>query len=393
MKKVALLLLCSLFSIIFTLPAVSEAAIELPDRRRPQFSTDEGHLFLPVPYSLEGIGKGVALFGTAYNISGSYTDVFGLVLTGDIEGVGAGFTDYHIMRERLFVDFTYQSLSKAVIQSYSTRGMDTSGDDYTLVELDETEFIGGRLTLSFEERMFELYALGYNGSYKIGAFRKPDGEVIVEAGDSAENSFNLYGAGMVFDLTDDRSDPRRGIRLDTNLGWSPPKDSDNADYVVMDLNLTLYVPVGTKSTWAFNYFSSDAFVQSQGITDRARIKAELDYDCSGRADLQKQADCVKFTEQYIDNVVAANRYGSASSLGGRVRLRSFAEDRFNGSHTAFAGTEFRWNITDETTPVDIGIVKDIRTGKQAGADPASWEPPSEDRAVSVIFEPAASARP
>ncbi|KKL72852.1 hypothetical protein LCGC14_2080780, partial [marine sediment metagenome] len=92
---------------------------------------------------------------------------------------------------------------------------------------------------------------------------------------------------------------------------------------------------------------------------------ELDYDCSGRADLQEQADCVKFTEQFIDNVVAANRYGTASSLGGRVRLRSFAEDRFSGAHTAFAGTEFRWNITDETTPVDIWFVKDIRTGVQA----------------------------
>ncbi|KKK60775.1 hypothetical protein LCGC14_3020990, partial [marine sediment metagenome] len=324
MKKAALLLLCSIFLMMSAMPAVAEedsvpvAAEEdsmPPDRRRPQFSTDAGHLILPVPYSLEGIGKGVALFGTAYNIADSYTDVFGLVLTGDIEGVGAGFTDYHIMRERLFVDFTYQSLSKAVIQSYSTRGMDTSMDDYTLVELDETEFIGGRLTLSFEERMFELYALGYDGSYKIGAFRKPDGEVIAEAGDSAGNSFNLYGAGMVFDLTDDRSDPRRGIRLDTNLGWSPPKDSDNADYVVMDLNLTLYVPVGKRSTWAFNYFSSDAFVQSQGVTDRARIKAKLDYDCSDIADINKQNECIRSTEQYIDNAVAANRYGTATSLG------------------------------------------------------------------------------
>ncbi len=365
MKKAALLLLCSLFSIIFTMTFVHEAASGLPERRRPQFSKDPGHLFIPAPYSIEGIGKGIALFGTAYNIADSYTDVFGAVITGDIQGVGAGVTDFHIIPERLFLDLTYQNLSKVVLQSYSQRGMDSSSSDYILVEVDEMVFTGGRIVLSFEERMFELYAQGYDGRYRIGALREPDGEVIVEAGDSAGNNFNLYGAGMVLDLTDDRSDPRKGVRFDTNFGWSPPKDSDNPDYVVMDLNLTLYVPVGKRNTWVFNYFSSDAFVQRQGITDRARIKAELGFDCSGIVDPQERAECEKSTEQYIDNVVAANTYGTASGLGGRSRLRSFAEDRFAGAHTAFAGTEFRWNITDETTPVDIWFVKDIRTGVQA----------------------------
>ena len=362
MKKALLLIVCT---IILATAFVPEADSFIPERRRPQFSTDPGHLFIPAPYSIEGIGKGIALFGTAYNIADSYTDVFGAVITGDIQGVGAGVTDFHIIRERLFLDLTYQNMNKVVIQSYSQRGMDTSGDDYILVEIDEMVFTGARLVLSFEERMFELYAQGYDGSYRIGALREPDGEVIVEAGDSAGNNFNLYGAGMVLDLTDDRSDPRRGVRFDTNFGWSPPKDSDNPDFVVMDLNLTLYVPVGKRNTWVFNYFSSDAFVQSQGITDRSRIEAELGFDCSGIVDLQERAECEKSTEQYIDNVIAANRYGTAAGLGGRTRLRSYAENRFEGAHTAFAGTEFRWNITEESKPVNLGFIKDIRTGVQA----------------------------
>jgi outer membrane protein assembly factor BamA len=343
---------------------VPEAGAGIPERRRPQFPSEPGHILIPGPYNIEGIGKGVVFFGTAYNIADTYTDVFGAVMTGDIEGVGAGFTDFHMVRERLFMDLTYQYLSKVAIQSYSVRGMDSSSDDYTLVEIDELEFAGGRVYLSFEERMFELYVQGYDGRFRLGALRDPDGEVIAEAGDSAESSFNLYGAGAVLDLTDDRGDPRRGVRFDTSLGWSPPKGNESVDYVVMDNNLTLYLPVGKRSTWAFNYFTSDAFVQSQGETDRAALEADLGFDCASIADPQEQAECVKRSNEYIDNLIAANRYGSAESLGGRGRLRSYPMDRFKGAHTAFFGTELRWNVTEESSPFDIGLMKDIRTGVQ-----------------------------
>ncbi|MCK4910785.1 MAG: BamA/TamA family outer membrane protein [Thermodesulfovibrionales bacterium] len=366
MKKAILLLLCSM---ILTMTAVPEVAAEadslLPDRRRPQFTTDPGYIIIPAPYSIEGIGEGVVLFGTAYNVADTYTDVFGAVMTGDIEGVGAGFTDYHIIDKRLFLDITYQDISKVVVQSYSERGMDTSGDDYTLVEIDEMTFTGGRLILSFEERMFEMYVQGYDGSYSIGTLKDPDGNLIADASEEAGNDFNLYGAGMVLDLTDDNSDPREGIRMDTNLGWSPPEDSDDVDYVVLDNNLSLYVPVGKRNTWVFNYFSSDAFVQDQGETDPDIIMDELGFDCSSIGNNRERKECEQSTAEYVDNVIAANRYGTASSLGGRSRLRSYPEDRFKGAHTAFLGTEFRWNITEESTPVNLGIIKDIRTGVQA----------------------------
>ena len=71
-----------------------------------------------------------------------------------------------------------------------------------------------------------------------------------------------------------------------------------------------------------------------------------------------------FLDEYVANTVAANTYGTASSLGGRSSLRSYPDDRFSGAHTAFIGTEFRWNITEESKPFDIKLVKDIRTGIQ-----------------------------
>jgi hypothetical protein len=66
----------------------------------------------------------------------------------------------------------------------------------------------------------------------------------------------------------------------------------------------------------------------------------------------------------IDNMIANNRYGTATSLGGFSRLRGYPQSRFRGAHTLFYGTEIRWNLTDERTPFDIFVMKDVRTSVQ-----------------------------
>jgi hypothetical protein len=363
MNKMAALIM--LLFLLFNLIPVPDASAWVTERRRAQFSKEPGHLIIPAPYSLDGIGDGFALFGSANNVAKTNTDVFGLILTGDLEGYGAGVTDYHIIEERLFVDFTFERLSKASIQAYDKRGMETTKDDYIYVDLDNVQYRGARATLSYGERMFELYSIAYGGSYKIDRLRDTNDKVITETTGSAEDHFNFYGLGAVVDLTDDKSDPRRGIRFDTSLGWSPPNDDLSSDYYVWDNSLTLYLPVGSKSTWAFNYFQSDAHVLSEGETDRTKIYNELGFECETIIDPVEQADCYKTTSDYIDNAVKANLQGTATSLGGRSRLRSYPGDRFQGAHTAFVGTELRWNITDEFTPFDIWLIKDIRTGIQA----------------------------
>lgn len=69
----------------------------------------------------------------------------------------------------------------------------------------------------------------------------------------------------------------------------------------------------------------------------------------------------------IDNVVADNTYGAASSLGGFNRLRSYSAGRYQGAHTLFVGTEARWNLTDEFTPFNLYFIKDVRTAIQLSA--------------------------
>lgn len=354
----------TLFFVLFSLFPASDASAWVTERRRPQFSKEPGHLIIPVPYSINGIGEGIMLLGAASNVKNTSTDVFGLVITGDLEGFGAGFNEYHIYEERLFADMTFERLNKVIVQAYEKRGMDTSKDDYVYADLDEFLFSGGRMTLSYRERLFELYAIAYDVRYKLNMLRDIDGRVITGTTDSAESHSNLYGLGAVVDLTDDKSDPRRGIRLDTSFAWSPPNDDMSSDYYVMDNNLTLYLPIGKRSTWAFNYFQSDAHILSEGVTDRTRIYDKLGFECELITDPAEQAECYATTSDYIDSVVNANLNGTSKSLGGRSRLRSYPEDRFKGGHSAFVGTEFRWNITEEITPFDIALIKDIRTGVQ-----------------------------
>lgn len=62
--------------------------------------------------------------------------------------------------------------------------------------------------------------------------------------------------------------------------------------------------------------------------------------------------------------VSQNRYGNSDGLGGQSRLRSYDQGRFYSANSEFIAVEFRWNLTDENTPFDIFVAKDIRTGVQ-----------------------------
>lgn len=131
----------------------------------------------------------------------------------------------------------------------------------------------------------------------------------------------------------------------------------------MEYSATAFFPIGKRSTWAFNYFRSDAHVVRMGETDRNVIAEDEGLDCASLGDPKERAEC----EQVIDNLVAENTYGTVSSLGGPSRLRSYPHDRFSGAHAIFYGTELRWTLTEEARPFNIFVAKDIRTLLQVAA--------------------------
>jgi hypothetical protein len=343
---------------VFIMSGLSEAEI-IPERRKPQFQNELGYYIFPTPYIIPGIGEGFSFFAIANNIGGTYTDIGAGVSTGTFKGYAIGASSIHLVPRMLILDAGYGKTSSGMVRSYSQRGMATNKNDFTLVEFGDAAGYAGRLTATFFDRRFEIYGAGADGTSKLKSIRDREGDVIIEAANAEKTRSQFTALGILCDVTDDYSDPRRGLRLDIRRSWSPPKDH-SADYYVISYNTTAYFPVGRRSTWVFNYARADAVVTTMGETDRNKIAQTQGLKCDTLIDPEQKLLC----EQVIDSTVAANTYGTVSPLGGTSRLRSYSEGRYTGAHSQFYGTELRWNLTDEYTPFNLYFAKDIRTGFQ-----------------------------
>ncbi len=330
-----------------------------PERRKDQFSQSEGHYIFPMPYSLPGIGEGLGVAGAAINMINHETDVIGYLLTGDITGLGLAVTDIVLSPKNLYLDITAQQMGSISTQNYQNRGFNSDADNYSLINIADLSFIGLRLTSTHYQRRVEFYTALYTNKGTLDSIRDSDGNLIQQT-DTDFGPNKAIGLGALLDLTDDYDDPRRGIRFSSDLFFTPTRESGTIDQYTFDNNLSLYFPMGNQSTWLVNYFTSDAIVKSQGAIDRPSVMSELGVDCDTLAVGSDRDDC----NSYVNNQIAANRYGTASGMGGRSHLRSFPEDRFKAAHVRFIGTEFRWNLTEEFTPFNWGIMKDVRTQVQ-----------------------------
>lgn len=330
-----------------------------PERRRSQFPRDPGHIALPYLFNLPGLGWGYGALAAATNVGGTCADVSGTLFAGDIGGAAVGVDSIHLVPERLVLDLGGAYLTRASVQSYKQRGMASGKDDYAIAEFQDSYYGGSRATATFLDRRLEAYVGVYGGRIRLASIRDRDGVVIVEAENAPTARFHTWVFGGRVDFTDDSQDPRRGVRFEASL-WRSPRSDSGPDTYTTDYNLTAYLPLARRSTWAFTYFRSDAHVLDRGETDPAVIAGELGLECETIAEPVERQEC----RDYLAGVVAENTYGTATSLGGLSRLRSYPSGRFSGAHTQFAGTEVRWNITDEMTPFDIFLVKDIRTSVQ-----------------------------
>lgn len=344
------------------LAAADAAAGILPERRRPQFLNEPGYAVFPYFYTLPGIGFGYGLLGAVTNVGGSYTDIAATVFTGDADGQALGVDAIHLIDRALILDIGGARLSRTTIQSFAQRGMASGKDDYSLAEFGDSYFAGSRLTATFLERRVEGYFGYYGGTARLDALRERGGAVIALSDKSPRYRFTVGILGARLDATDDYIDPRRGLRVEPSV-WRTPRQGSGPDFYFTDVSVTAYLPVGARSTWAFNYFRSDTHVLSRGQTDPAELGRELGLDCAAVPDDARRADC----RRYLDSLASENANGTATSLGGYRRLRSYPEHRYRGAHIEFLGTELRWNLTDEVKPFDIYIMKDIRTAVQVAA--------------------------
>ena len=90
----------------------------IPDRRKEQFPTEPAHLFVPLPYSIPGIGSGLFLLGNLSNVFESTADALLIYIIGDVEGYIVSLQEVPLISETLLLEFPAGDISKVVIRNY-----------------------------------------------------------------------------------------------------------------------------------------------------------------------------------------------------------------------------------------------------------------------------------
>ena len=231
----------------FFLTTRAAAADWYPERRKDPFPTDPGHVAVPLPFNLEGIGWGVGVLGGLTNVAGTCTDVSGAAFVGDITGGYLAVDQIHLLPRHLVLDLGLGYMSQASVVTYNQRGMNSDREDYSNVEFGDMLNGGLRLTATFLDRRLEGFVGAYGGKGRLAAIRDPDGKVIVEAKDAPTETASTWIAGARLDFTDDAMDPRRGLRCEGSIWRTPPADG-GADSYLTDFSVTAYVPLAKRST-------------------------------------------------------------------------------------------------------------------------------------------------
>ena len=341
----------------------SASFAEVVERRKDQFGRDFAYYLYPIVGEIPGLGSAAGLGASVLNMGESDADFTGYYVRGDFRASGAALLDYHVLPQRLIFDVGYNDYLVAPV-SYS-RGIASDKLDVIYPKV-EGAYMLGQLTLTFDQRRYEMFVRMLSGRNRLLEVLDKDGQAFanVDTGWESGESVSLGGS---LDLTDDRLDPRSGVRFEFASRLPSSSDMDTSEYYVNDYNLTGYVPTREWDTLVFNVFHSRAHVTREGLTDYTLLQQRYGLNCQPGPDF---IACTSTEDKLLAGMLANNRHGTASALGGTQRLRSYDNGRFYAGQALSYGVEYRWNLTDERTPFNIYVAKGVRTGIQLAA---FWE--------------------
>ncbi|MBC8260026.1 MAG: hypothetical protein H8E38_13495 [SAR324 cluster bacterium] len=352
---------------VLILPLSSYTFAFGPDRRQDQFGTIPGYLIIPAPYVYPGLGKGWMLIGYGGNIMETNIDAYLIAITGDAEGYISSVEEIFVIPKYLFLSAMHLNIKKFGINMYSSRGMESEKDDFNIFVGDKYNLNKLETTLSLLERRIEVSLYMQNETGRTIEFRDAKGENPQSIPNPIVFKSRRNGTVLQLDWTDDIKDPREGFRLNSTADFIASVDTGSPEYNIISHGLTYYLPVFENSTWAFNYFRSDAFVKTEGNLNLKSILIS-----SGLT--ESQADtCILYPTingcaaqiSKAQNTIKANKNGSALPLGGQDRLRSYPNGRYQAAHSQFYGTELRWNFNTSKEVVDLIVFSDVMEALQA----------------------------
>ena len=336
------------------------------ERRREMFSKQYGHLFVPLPYSLPGLGEGLLIIGNFGNIADTTTDFATILGAGDAEFIFGFLNELFVWPEYVYLQYLKARGFKYAITNYRLRGMNTEKDDFVYAHGKYWDYDAPTLKLTLYDRMLEI---GLGRSKQKGSFNKfvaPDKVDLTKPGVTVTEfdpplEVNL-GDRLEFmariDYTDDYRDPRKGIRNILYYDRQTASSSSEPSFDVITNDLQVYIPMLEKSTLVFNLTFSDANVRTEGETDLEVLKQKSNYYLCDYSPTPES--CRDITLGNAINTRNINKHGTSLFLGGPDRLRSYPQQRFQGAHTLYFATEFRWNYSaSEGEKIDVFFMQDL----------------------------------
>ena len=350
--------------VVLMLMISSVCFAQVVERRKDQFGRDFGYYIYPIAGEIPGLGKAAGAGASVLNMGVGDTDFTGYYVRGDFSATGAALLDLHLLPQRLIFDVGYNDYLVAPT-SYN-RGIDSDPVNVIYPKV-EGAYLLGQLTLTFDQRRYEMFARMLSGRNRLLGVLDKNGQAF-EGVDTDWKTVDSLSLGGSIDFTDDRLDPRKGVRFElTSRLPNNNGGTDASEYFVNDYNLTGYLPTRKWDTLVFNLFHSRAHVTREGLTDYAALQQRYGLNCNQYPIGPDRNACQAAEAKLLAGSQANNQYGNASALGGTQRLRSFDNGRYYAGQALFYGAEYRWNLTDERTPFNIYVAKGVRTGIQLAA--------------------------
>ena len=332
------------------------------ERRRDVFTKQYGHLFVPLPYSLPGLGEGLLFIGNFGNIADTTTDLATILGVGDAEFIFGFLDEFFIVPDYVYLQYVKAQGFKYALTNYRSRGMNTEKNDFVYALGNYWEYDAPTFKLTLYDRMLEL---GLGRSKQKGRFEKfvaPDSDDLTKQGDTItefDPALEVnFGEKLEFsariDYTDDYRDPRKGVRNILYLDRQTASSSSEPSFDVITNDLQFYIPFLEKSTLVLNLTFSDANVRKEGETNLEVLKQQSNYySCTSES-------CRETTLGNAKNTMNINKHGTSLYLGGPDRLRSYPQQRFQGAHTVYFATEFRWNFSAaDGDEIDLFFMQDL----------------------------------
>ena len=354
---------------------------ELVERRKKNKTDKISYFLYPLVYQVPGLGSGNGGGATITNLLGDGSNLSILGVRGEIEVNSIIISDVPLFTEHFTLSGLYANGKKGGFSFYG-RGPDSSATPEFTLKFGKSIARAIEFGINFYERQVEMYygyalafpEINYNDSDFLDSSIINDGTSQQQEDEFAKfikNLLKYYNLTRVFvrrqglnlDLTDDRIDPRKGIRFKfENYGF---EGEGLTNYRVEDYSITSYFPndkfnsvlvanIFYSSSTVLNALDKESFWDKQSCLKKIESTDKLSNEtiCNGIIRGFKE-----FNETEANN-------STATTLGGPNRLRSYPVSRFYDKYSFFAGIEQRIYFKEIATPFNFILEKGVYEGIQ-----------------------------